>query len=217
MNQRPLPVPLRRYFGLDLGQVRDFTALSIIEKQGDTPEAELHVRHLQRWPLGTSYPDIVADVIEILNNPAFARGERPTLALDATGVGVGITDLFRKEYKDQKLKVSQFFPVMITGGDSLTMSGGYWRVPKRDLVGIAQSALQTGRLKVAQSLPEAATLQQELLNFEVKININATDQYGAWREGQHDDLVLAVALSLWAALRPDPCSTLRSTSYQTAW
>jgi hypothetical protein len=38
------------------------------------------------------------------------------------------------------------------------------------------------------------------LNFRVKIDpLTAHDSYGAWREGQHDDLVLAVALAVWFA------------------
>ncbi len=31
----------------------------------------------------------------------------------------------------------------------------------------------------------------------------AHDSYGAWREGTHDDLVLAVALALWAGERQE--------------
>ena len=42
-------------------------------------------------------------------------------------------------------------------------------------------------------------LVKELLNFRVKINIStAHDSYEAWREGDHDDLVLSVALSCWS-------------------
>jgi hypothetical protein len=68
-------------------------------------------------------------------------------------------------------------------------------VPKRELVSVAQVALQTGRLKIAASLAEAATLTNELMNFKVKISLEtAHDSYGAWREGTHDDLVLALAL-----------------------
>ncbi|MEJ7861626.1 MAG: hypothetical protein WKF90_08310 [Pyrinomonadaceae bacterium] len=33
----------------------------------------------------------------------------------------------------------------------------------------------------------------------MKINDSAHDTYGAWREGTHDDLVLAAALALWCA------------------
>jgi hypothetical protein len=36
-------------------------------------------------------------------------------------------------------------------------------------------------------------LVQELLNFRVKIDpLTAHDSYGCWREGGHDDLVLAL-------------------------
>ena len=39
---------------------------------------------------------------------------------------------------------------------------------------------------------------KELLKFKVKIDpVTAHDSYGAGREGQHDDLVLATALAAW--------------------
>jgi len=41
-------------------------------------------------------------------------------------------------------------------------------------------------------------LVQEFLNFLVKIDpLTGHDSYGAWREGQHDDLVLATAVACW--------------------
>jgi hypothetical protein len=40
-----------------------------------------------------------------------------------------------------------------------------------------------------------------LLTFQAKITVAANDVYGAWREGQHDDLVLGLALALWHAER----------------
>jgi len=49
----------------------------------------------------------------------------------------------------------------------------------------------------APVLPEAATLVQELLAFQVKLTPQGHDTYGTWREGNHDDLVLAVALTCW--------------------
>ena len=58
--------------------------------------------------------------------------------------------------------------------------------------------LQAGRLKVSGRLPEAATLRREMLNFRVRITAAANDTYAAWREGEHDDTVLAVALATWA-------------------
>jgi hypothetical protein len=71
-------------------------------------------------------------------------------------------------------------------------------VPKRDLVGIAQVLLQTERIQFAAGLPLTPLLVHELLEFRVKIDpLTAHDSYGAWREGQHDDLVLAVAIAAW--------------------
>ncbi|MEJ7863244.1 MAG: hypothetical protein WKF90_16565 [Pyrinomonadaceae bacterium] len=59
-----------------------------------------------------------------------------------------------------------------------------------------QLYLQSRRLKIASQLPEADTLTRKLQNFRVKITDAANDTYGAWREGTHDDLVLAAALAL---------------------
>ncbi len=71
-------------------------------------------------------------------------------------------------------------------------------MPKRDLVFTMQVLLQTQQLKVAEGLLDAAVLVEELLNFRVKIDpLTAHDSYGAWREKEHDDLVLAVALACW--------------------
>jgi hypothetical protein len=97
-----------------------------------------------------------------------------------------------------------FDAVTITGGDTQSKAGyGNYRVPKRDLVGGLQVLLQSGRLKIASSLEHAETLRAELLNFRVKINLaTGHDSYEAWREGDHDDLVLAAALAVWAARAP---------------
>jgi hypothetical protein len=186
-----------RYFlGLDLGQSADFTALAIVERHGTRKEGALLCRHLQRWPLGTAYPQIVADVCALLKGGVFAP-RRPTLAVDQTGVGAAVVDMLREAKPRASLA-----PVLITAGDQVNYEQGVYRVPKRELVSITQVALQTERLKVAEALAEASVLQREMQNFQVKITLAANDTYGAWREGAHDDLVLAVALALCAATHP---------------
>jgi len=70
-------------------------------------------------------------------------------------------------------------------------------VPKRELVSVAQSALQSKRLVIAKGLAEAETLRKELSTFQVKITLSATESFEAWREGAHDDLVLAACMALW--------------------
>jgi hypothetical protein len=70
-----------------------------------------------------------------------------------------------------------------------------------ELVGCTQVALQTGRLKIASELPEVSILTTELQNFQVQISQSGFDSYNA-RSGQHDDLVLALAMALWLAQEP---------------
>jgi phage FluMu gp28-like protein len=189
----------RFYLGLDLGQSQDYSALVILERQGFTKETYTFLcRHLQRWPLQTSYPAIVADTARIVSSRELRSEHKSVLAVDATGVGAPVVDLFRRERMNAQLE-----PIQITGGDSVTKDSGVTRVPKRDLVSAAQVAFQSGKLRIAPTLPEAQVLVRELQNFQVKINLEtAHDSYGAWREGAHDDLVLALALALWTGTQP---------------
>jgi hypothetical protein len=52
-------------------------------------------------------------------------------------------------------------------------------------------------LQVARGLPLAPVLVKELEAFQVKITANAHETFAAWRERDHDDLVLSVALAAW--------------------
>src|ERR1019366_2873206 len=89
-------------------------------------------------------------------------------------------------------------PVTITSGDTRNVSHGNHRVPKRDLVVGLQVLLQRGGLRIAADLRDAPTLLTELMDMRVKVSTAGNEQFGAWREGTHDDLVLAVALACWA-------------------
>ena len=179
------------YVGLDLGQAQDYTALSVIERQGSEEPTAYHVRHLERLRLGTPYPTVVDRVVTLMQHQPL-RGHAE-LVVDATGVGAPVVDLLEQAGLDP-------VAVSITGGNTVSQKGRSYNVPKRDLVSVLQVLFQAGRLKVAEALPEAATLVRELLIFRVKINVDtAHDSYGAWREGAHDDLVLSVAMAVWYA------------------
>lgn len=159
----------------------------------DAPAAppQYHLRHLERVPLGTSYPEVVARVQQLTRIPSLGE---IFLAVDATGVGAPVVDMLLRA----SLRCP-VFPVHIHGGDTVIREGIHFRVPKRDLIASTQVLLQTGRLKVTADLPEATTLLNELLNYRVKIDpTTAHDSYNA-REGAHDDVLLATALALWLA------------------
>lgn len=176
------------FLGLDLGQANDFTALCVLERVEDV----YHIRRLERVR-GAPYPEIVKKVARMMRSPQLE--DNSVLIVDQTGVGAPVLDLFREE---------GLFPIGISihGGDKTTQDGSNWRCPKRDLVAVMQVLLQNGRLKIGWRLKLAQVLQGEMLNFRVKIDpATAHDSYSAWREQDHDDLVLSVALAAWYAER----------------
>jgi len=87
--------------------------------------------------------------------------------------------------------------LQLQGGSEVNYDGYNYKVPKRDLVTCLQILFQTERLKIAKGLQYVDALIQELGNFRVKITTKGNDTYEAWREGQHDDLVLSVAMACW--------------------
>jgi hypothetical protein len=93
--------------------------------------------------------------------------------------------------------------VLITSGHTIHFEDRAWHVPKKELVSVLQVLLQSGRLKIA-NLPERELLVKELLAFQVKITAAANETFEAWRERDHDDLVLATALACWWAERRKP-------------
>jgi hypothetical protein len=192
------------FVGLDLGQSQDFSALCVIERTGDDcANYRFACSYLRRWQLRTSYPEIVSDTVRLMNTPELQTGRgRPTLAIDATGVGAPVFDLFKRENHSSHLQAIQ-----IVGGSTVSRENGFVRVPKRNLVSTVQVYLQSKRLKISSQLDLADTLTRELQNFQVKITDNAHDTYGAWREGTHDDLVLAASLAMWTGTETQKWST----------
>jgi len=215
-----------RIVGIDLGQQRDPTAITVVER-GYVPNGalynahywlkgremysarepvklEYHVRHLERPSLGTSYVDVVGRILELLKS----LGDKEiVLAVDTTGVGRPVADMLKARLtewldEEESVRINAAW-ITITGGDSVTkVEGGGLRVPKRDLASAPLVLMQNKQLKIAEGLELTPILKRELLNFKVKINIaTGHDSYEAWREGDHDDLVLAVAMACWTGER----------------
>jgi hypothetical protein len=185
----------KRYLaGLDLGQTTDYSALVVLEQTQDTERgtpATYAALALRRWPLRTAYPVIVADMVQALDRAPL--GPDGALIVDQTGVGRPVVDLFRQAGLGRRLTA-----VTITAGGTITDDGDEWHVPKKNLVGTVQVLLQSQRLKIAARIPEAARLTSELENFRMKFTAAANVQFEAWRDNDHDDMVLATALAAWA-------------------
>jgi hypothetical protein len=59
-------------------------------------------------------------------------------------------------------------------------------------------------------------LVKELENFKAKVTVAASDPYELWREGQHDDLVLAVALACWEGERRSRCGAPQVVQWESS-
>ena len=177
--------------GLDIGQTSDPTALAAVEDAGGDPSV-YHLRHVERFELGTPYPTIVEDVARLLGTDELDGAD---LVVDATGVGRPIVEMLEEEGLDP-------ISIWITGGDSVTEDEEKreFRVPKRELASTVQALLQSGRLKFAEGLPFRDVVVDELQKFRAKININTGEAtFEHWRERDTDDVVLALACALWHA------------------
>jgi hypothetical protein len=199
--------------GLDLGQASDPTALAVLRRSMLLTAGGLPVRdhrrqprfrfdclHLERYPLGTGYPHVVEMVKALIERAELQP--RPRLAIDATGVGRAVVDLFL----DARL-AAVLHPVTLTGGATVhcerwnrSIAIGYW-VPKNETIGVTQALLQTGRLRIAKGLPLAETLRKELLDFRKKVSATGHESFNA-REGAHDDVLLAVSIACWLGEQP---------------
>ncbi len=196
------------YIGCDLGQSQDPTAIVLLEHLREwTGERDpqswnqvvretYNVRHLERT-LGSTYPAIVERVREIADKLTRNNGQRPQLVVDGTGVGRPVVDMIQRAGIQ-----AQMTAVTIHGGEAESFVDGYYRVPKRNLCGRLAVMLQQKELRIAEALPLAEVLIRELLSFKVTISKTGHDSYGNdWREQEHDDCVLALALACWHAKR----------------
>jgi len=181
------------FLGLDLGQRCDHTAVAILETGVDRDC--YHLRYLERLKLNTNYTIAVNRVSELVRTTQ--RLDRCTVVGDATGVGLPVLELLRQNHSISAVAVT------ITGGNSVSGSGGSFRVPKRDLVRTLAILFESRRLQIAHTIPTARELIEELRNFKARINPRTRrETYQADGRGSHDDLVLAVALACWYAEKP---------------
>jgi hypothetical protein len=158
------------------------------ERPGRPP---LTVPHMERWPLGTPYPTIVQDVVARLGTHPLGTAPRLQLIVDATGCGAPVVDMLRQAGMDWLIAAT------IHAGNTTTFDGRTAHIPKRDLIAAVTVALEQRRLQISRALPEAATLERELGNFRRRSTPAGHETMASWREQQHDDLVLGLALAVW--------------------
>jgi hypothetical protein len=103
---------------VDLGQLRDYTAIAVLElmemsggwdpvRGGYRKGLMLRLRHLERLPLGTPYPEVVQRIRDVVRSADLLG--RCRLMVDATGVGTAVVDMLKRADLG-----CQMMPVMVT-------------------------------------------------------------------------------------------------------
>jgi hypothetical protein len=160
----------------------------------------MDVRHLERLPLGLSYPAQVQRVKDLLSRSPLngdAKTKPAELIIDETGVGKAVGDIFVE---------SGLLPIRITitaGNEATATRPNSWNVSKTILISTVDALLHTGTLRFAATLTEAGQMKSELQDFRRKLSDAGRATYAA-RTGAHDDLVLSVAIASWFLNLPQP-------------
>lgn len=188
--------------GVDIGQKRDPTAVCVAELQerlqtpdfthpwGEPTSETLYlVRFLERLPLGMPYPKVAGRIAEIVEGVRYRMPEASIrLYVDQTGVGQPVVDALREKVTYPLIGVT------LAAGERLTVKGNEARLGKAYLVSRLQVLLQNGQIHLPKTA-EAEQLARELLDFEIKVDRDGQDRYGAFKVGSHDDLVIALGLA----------------------
>lgn len=195
-----LPEP-KLYNGLDLGQRFDHSAIAAVEltwrHRGKDPatyaerwQPQLKITRLERFPVGLDYDELHKIVAASLAT----EHRQLELIVDAGGPGPPVVDRLKKSLANN----IQLKPVIITGGKGQnTLTGGYTGIPRRSLISTLLMTMTVGSLMVEEGLPNWDQLVEEL----VELSAETTHPAGG---AMHDDLVMALALAVYRAVRDTP-------------
>jgi hypothetical protein len=180
--------------GVEFGQRRGPSAICVATNPRRTVdgrnERHFEVRSLDRLGVGTTMPALAARLAEMeAGAHKQAPGVLTAVYVNATGLGEPLVQLL-----DSKIR-SRVRPVYFTHGDRRTEDWPEVQLGKALLVGRLQMLLQTGRIHLPKT-QQTEILARELLDYEIRVETDANNRYGAFPVGKHDDLVMAHGLAV---------------------
>ena len=199
--------------GVDIGKVQDSTAAVVLDR---LPDGHINGVGLWRSTPNDAYATQAAAVVDLVER--YRQYGPCAVYVDVTnGIGTEAVTLF-----DQQLRaagVSVWF-VHITGGIKTVLDSRTWRVPKSDLVGALQVVTQRvgggdpllrmlaanpawGEHRAREHMELRHALLAEMGGFKMTAKDSGRVSYdNDVRVSKHDDLVLGLAIGVWAARLP---------------
>jgi hypothetical protein len=153
-------------------------------------------RYLRRWlPPETAYPVLLSELDVILSAP-LANSD---LIVEAGTSIKPVVAMLRKHHLPATIR-----PVEVKVSAEDTYVGAAWKVGKGSLIETTRQVLQEERMtfyeqmpqEVMATTPSVRTVYHALLTYPFDRAPAANEAFAA-REGEYDDLVLAVALACW--------------------
>lgn len=176
--------------GAKIGQRHERTGIAVVEREKRDDGLHFIARHLERLPAGKSYPESAARLAEVIAGAREkGQGQAVTVWADVTGLGEPVIRLLAASGVKAR-------PVYFTHGDrrEVMQSGGV-TLGKAWLVSGLQVLLLAGQLHLPET-GEAKALAKELQDYEIKMEPDANERYGAFSVGAHDELVTALGLTI---------------------
>lgn len=192
--------------GVDVGQKVDPTCICIVEAErvdrglkrasGDTMQTVLQTQYtilsIFRLPLNTSYPVVGTRVADVACD-ARLRDRRRTVMLDSTGVGGPALDIIRAALRERPDSTGVAVkPIIFAYGENYDRDRG--RLGKAYMVSRLQALLQQTLIR-APDTAEVRAMLDELKVYEIRVDQDGKDTYGAFKTGTHDDMVTALGLA----------------------
>lgn len=211
-------------FSQDLGKMGDYSAYVLTESRtlvrsrteqvrefGDEPESdviypEIIVRWVERKQI--PYDMVIDDAHTRLSDLRLV--DNCTHLIDITGVGQAVWDMMVRQGLNP-------VGISITSGMNTTAAPYGYTVPKVELVSCLQLALRNGHLKFAYGLDKAIVdqIRHEFSTFVQKPRESRSVSYEAWREKDHDDIILALAMNVWWIYRNHGVQVVRRRAFMT--
>jgi hypothetical protein len=153
-------------------------------------------RYLRRWlPPETAYPVLLAELQVMLSGP-LAQSD---LIVEAGSSIKPVVAMLRKHRLPARIRPVE---VRVSAEDDYVVDA--WKVGKGSLIETTRQVLQEERMtfdermpvEVLATTPSVRTVYQALVTYPFERVPVANEAFAA-REGEYDDLVLAVALACW--------------------
>jgi hypothetical protein len=200
-------------FSIDLGKQQDHTAWAMCEVKPQSRMGSrgkrylvqtLTVRDLVRMPLGVPYNQIQRRIHNEFWNPAWwmvgkttGKPMPPQIVIDSGGPGIPVVDNLVHNL-DLKRHIISY---ALTRGSAQPKfpSKNRFTVPRSLVFQLLYAAFTDERVGIDPRLDHAETLAHELKNLKVERTEETGIERVVHREGQHDDLSIAVGAANYVA------------------